>query len=533
MSSVVSSWRELEGYALDSNLRLERMHSAAPFPVFTGFQSSDGVDTPVMVRFYPEDTETGSIYDRHREAQYLHHSNLLRCLGAGSASLPDGSAAVYGVYERPQAFLADLLEERSFSASEASTLCEDVLAGLRFLHENGLVYCNLDRSTVAHAGDRWALCDFSQLRPEGTGYAAETRRLMGSIAGAPPEAFNGIVTPSWDAWSLAHLIRSVFQDPKTAKELRSATASSRVPRANIALPEPFSSITSDCLVPDPGSRCSIADIERKLESSRQDGGADAAPEHAVEPSALVNSAPADEIREPEPTRFHTPRDRYEEHEHTGILQRISWRALLAGAGVVLLLAVLVTFVRQPRQAASAPKISPAVQQQVATRPDGDVRPAPTDQTAAPATAASDQTSRSRVADPATGQTSVEQIDQDVQQWANAFHHRDMNSEMRHYAPRLDRFFLARNVSSSFVERTKTAALKEAGIIQAYDISNLETHFDSHGVATVTFDKTWDFLGRMHHTGKVRGELKLQRRGGRWLIVSERDLKVYRQSRTRS
>jgi len=109
----------------------------------------------------------------------------------------------------------------------------------------------------------------------------------------------------------------------------------------------------------------------------------------------------------------------------------------------------------------------------------------------------------------------------------------MNSEMRYYAPRLDRFFLTRNASSSFVERTKSAALKEAGIIQAYDISNLETHFDSHGIATVTFDKTWDFLGRMHHTGKVRGELKLQRRGSRWLIVSERDLKVYRQSRTRA
>jgi len=533
MSAVVSSWRELEGYALDSSLRLERMHSAAPFPVFTGLQSGDGVDTPVMIRFYPDDTETGSIYDRHREAQYLHHLNLLRCFGAGTASLPDGSGAVYGVYERPQAFLADLLEERSFSASEASTLCEDILAGLRFLHENGLVYCNLDRATVAHAGDRWALCDFSQLRPEGTGYAGETRRLMGSIAGAPPEAFNGVVTPAWDAWSLAHLIRSVFQDPKTAKELRNATASSRVPRANIILPEPFGSITSDCLVPDPGSRCSISDIERKLEGARADGGADAAAERAAEPPPVENSAAVEELREPEPALFHTPRDRYEEREESGMLHRISWRALLAGAGVVLLLTVLVTLVRRPQQSASTPKVSPAVQQQVATGPDVDVRPAPIDQNVVPAPAPTDQSSRSRVAEPASGETSVEQIDQVVQQWANAFHHHDMNSEMRYYAPRLDRFFLTRNASSSFVERTKSAALKEAGIIQAYDISNLETHFDSHGIATVTFDKSWDFLGRMHHTGKVRGELKLQRRGSRWLIVSERDLKVYRQSRTRA
>ena len=91
------------------------------------------------------------------------------------------------------------------------TLCEDVIAGLRYLHQNGLVYCNLDRSTVAHIGDRWALCDYSQLRPEGNGYAGETRRLMGSIAGAPPEAFSGIVTPTWDTWSLAHLIELYFK----------------------------------------------------------------------------------------------------------------------------------------------------------------------------------------------------------------------------------------------------------------------------------------------------------------------------------
>jgi len=356
---------------------------------------------------------------------------------------------------------------------------------------------------------------------------------MGSISGAPPEAFNGVVTPSWDAWSLAHLIRSVFQDPKTAKELRTATASSRVPRTNIVLPEPFGSITSDCLVPDPGSRCSIADIERKLENARLGGAVDAAAEPAVEPAPIAYSDAAEETVEPELGRFHTPRDRYEEREEKGVLHGISWRALLAGAGVVLLFAVLVTFVRQPQKAASTPTVSPAVQQQVATGPDVDVRPAPVDQTAAPAPTTPDQNSRSRVSEPATGQTSVEQIDQVVQQWASEFHHRDMNSEMQHYAPRLDRFFQARNVSSGFVERTKIAALKEAGIIQAYDVRNLETHFDSHGVATVTFDKTWDFLGRMHHTGKVRGELKLQKRGGRWLIVSERDLKVYRQSRTRA
>jgi len=536
MPSLENLWQELEGTPLDGKIRLGQMHAAQPFPTFTGTLEQDGSEVPVMVRFWPDDAETGSVYDRHREAMFLQHPNLLQCLSAGKVSLPDGSPAVYGAYEQPQAFLSSLLEDRVLTASEAATLCEDVIAGLRYLHQNGLVYCNLDRSTIAHAGDRWALCDYSQLRPEGTGYASETRRLMGSISGAPPEAFNGVVTPAWDAWSVAHLIRGVFQDPRTARELRSSNGSGLVTRSSAAVPEPFAALASECLVPDPGARCSLEDIEQRVKAARRDGDArisEPEPSPAVPPQSVpvqnreINLAPNSGASESAPV--YQPRRRYEEEHETaqGPLAQIPWRALLAGAVTVLLIALLINYLR----GSNGP--SPQVSAQQTAAPESDTRPTPVD----PSPAAEADSTRSRTPDTsgaaATQRTSAAQVEQVVRQWAEAFRRKDLNAEMRYYAPRLRRFFQSSNVPSSFVQRTKTSALKEAGDVRLYDIGNLNTRFDAPDAATVTFDKAWDFVGSVHHTGKVRGELKLEKHGNTWQIVSERDLKVYRQSRTRT
>lgn len=525
MQTAEDLWRELEGKSLADGIRLLHLHTAHPIPVFAGVWQNPnsepaGPETPVMVRFWPDDAETGSIYDRHREASFLRHPNLLSCLHAGRTQLPDGSPAIFGVYDQPQAFLSDLMERRAFTESEAATLCEDVIAGLRYLHQNGLVYCNLDRSTVAHVGDRWAVCDYSQLRPQGSGYASETRRLMGSIAGAPPEAFNGVVTPAWDAWSLAHLIRAVLQDPKTARELRTTTGSGRVPRS-LALTPPFASITARCLVPDPGARCSLDDIAQQLQAARKQveeaPGEDPTPEqHSV----------------PEPMEsVYNRRTRYDDEER-GRLASIPWRALLAGIAAVLLVVLLVKGAKSGGKAAPTP--ADAVEQQKVAANDS--RPTPVDQMATPRVSeGAASATRSRTSDQPSGlvnQNPSSQIEHVVRSWAEAFRRKDMNAEMRFYAPQLRRFFQASNVPSSFVQRTKMTALKDAGDVRLYSIDNLNTHLDGPSAATVTFDKTWDFVGRIRHTGKVRAELKLEKRADQWQIVSERDLKVYRQSRSR-
>src|SRR3954452_24856911 len=103
MPSVENLWRELEDVVVGGNVRLSQLQFAHPVPTFTGTYRTDDAESPVMVRFWPSDSETGSVYDRHREALFLRHPNVLACLDTGMTDLPDGSAAVYAVYEQPQA----------------------------------------------------------------------------------------------------------------------------------------------------------------------------------------------------------------------------------------------------------------------------------------------------------------------------------------------------------------------------------------------------------------------------------------------
>ena len=208
--------------------------------------------------------------------------------------------------------------------------------------------------------------------------------------------------------------------------------------------------------------------------------------------------------------------------------RFSWRALIAGIATAVLIAILITVVI--RHKGEPPQNEP-VSPQTSAR---DSRPAPVDES--PSAAASERTAstRSRIADQSRGtaQSTSAQIEQMVMSWAESFRRKDMANEMQFYAPQLRRFYQTTNVPVSFVEQTKSNALRDAGTVRTYSIDNLNTHFDGTSAATVTFDKTWDFAGRIRHTGKVRGELKFEKHGDRWQIVSERDLKVYRQSRSR-
>ena len=59
MQTVEDLWRELEGTALEDQIRRHR-HSVQPNPVFSGMWTKGDQETPVMVRFWPDEPETGS-----------------------------------------------------------------------------------------------------------------------------------------------------------------------------------------------------------------------------------------------------------------------------------------------------------------------------------------------------------------------------------------------------------------------------------------------------------------------------------------
>jgi hypothetical protein len=63
----------------------------------------------------------------------------------------------------------------------------------------------------------------------------------------------------------------------------------------------------------------------------------------------------------------------------------------------------------------------------------------------------------------------------------------------------------------------------------FNVSNVRVIAESEDRVTVIYDKEWVFAnGERTTEGKVQSQLTLQRINGRWLIVGERDLKVYYQ-----
>jgi len=118
-----------------------------------------------------------------------------------------------------------------------------------------------------------------------------------------------------------------------------------------------------------------------------------------------------------------------------------------------------------------------------------------------------------------------EVSKQVYSWKSALESRDLNTYMGNYAGTLD-YYTKRGVSYSFVRADKARAFASFSSMSS-DISNMSVSTSSDGqTATAVFDKAWTFSGTKTSSGKVRSQLIFRRTNGRWLIISERDLKVY-------
>lgn len=117
----------------------------------------------------------------------------------------------------------------------------------------------------------------------------------------------------------------------------------------------------------------------------------------------------------------------------------------------------------------------------------------------------------------------------INSWANAIESGNLNGHLGYYADTLDYYYNARGFSKNQVRADKERAFETFDNIE-FNISNIRVTPEAGGDrATVVYDKEWLFENDERSTeGKVQSQLTLQKIGGRWLIVGERDLKVYYQ-----
>ncbi|HEX8197267.1 MAG TPA: nuclear transport factor 2 family protein [Pyrinomonadaceae bacterium] len=121
-----------------------------------------------------------------------------------------------------------------------------------------------------------------------------------------------------------------------------------------------------------------------------------------------------------------------------------------------------------------------------------------------------------------------EVSSTINSWARAIESGDLNRHLSYYADTLEYYYTARGFSVNQVRADKQRAFEAFDDIE-FNVSNLRVITESEDRVTIIYDKEWVFAnGERTTEGKVQSQLTLQRINGRWLIVGERDLKVYYQ-----
>ena len=190
-----------------------------------------------------------------RAAAQLSHPHLIRIYEAGRCRL-DNTSLLYVVMEYAEEDLSQILPARPLAPAEVTDLLPPVLGALSYLHGKGFVHGRIKPSNVLAIGDQLKL-SADQIIPS-TEANSERRRRDAYDA---PETAAGIVSPAGDIWSVGvTLIAALTQNVSFAEE-----RSLNDPDLPETVPQPFRGIARECLHLDPKRRCSIAEIQARLQ----------------------------------------------------------------------------------------------------------------------------------------------------------------------------------------------------------------------------------------------------------------------------
>lgn len=197
---------------------------------------------------------------RWRAAAQLSHPHLMRIYEAGRCRL-DGEQLLYLVMEYAEEDLSQILPQRPLAPAEVTDLLPPVLDALSYLHGKGFVHGRVKPSNVHAMGDQLQL-SADQIVSISQPHSAPRRRDVYDA----PETAAGIISPAGDVWSIGiTLVAALMQNVSFAGTSNESASSGNDPDPPASLPSPFRGIARECLHLDPKRRCSIADIQARLQ----------------------------------------------------------------------------------------------------------------------------------------------------------------------------------------------------------------------------------------------------------------------------
>ncbi len=296
-----------------------------------------------------------------RAAASLSHPSLVHVYDSGS----DGAAhfIVMELLDRHRT-LRDILQDRGrLPAAEATRIGRELLAGLRIVHEHGLVHCDVKAANVMLGPGPAKLIDFGIAQPPHQGLEGESS--IGTLQSMSPEQLRGDpLSPASDLFSLGVVLYQALTGRMpyagTTPEAVSAAhaAESVAPPSSIVpdLPPRLDAVVLQSLRRDPAGRFhSAVAMSRALEVVAADAaGSDdetrvvraaaATPPLEREPAAgYVPPRVPDRPPAPGPVARPTTRERTRARppgRRRGAWSAIGMLAMLAAAALVVALVVV-------------------------------------------------------------------------------------------------------------------------------------------------------------------------------------------------
>ena len=227
-------------------------------------------------RFADDPAFTARFLDEARAAASLTHPSLVHVYDSGS----DGSShyIVMELLERHRTLRDRLEADGPLPPDEVLRIGQELLSGLRVVHDRGLVHCDVKPANVMLGAGPAKLIDFGIASTPHEGTDDDTS--IGSLRFMSPEQLHGgALTPASDLFSLGAVLYDALTgnppyDGDTPEEVSAAHAAGRVPPPSTlvdGVPGRLDEAILQSLRSDPHDRFASADaMEASLVASADD-----------------------------------------------------------------------------------------------------------------------------------------------------------------------------------------------------------------------------------------------------------------------
>jgi TonB family protein len=248
------TWKSWEGRVVEGKFPLRQWLGGSDHSAVFLTELPGGNSQRAAIKFMePDAPEVDRQLSRLRATAKLSHPHLIQTFEAGRCQM-DATVVLYVVMEFAEEDLSQILPQRALAPAEVSDLLPPVVDALSYLHDRGFVHGRIKPSNVLAVGDQLKLST-DQVVSAAESSSARRRRDPYDA----PETAAGIVSPAGDVWSVGvTLVAAMTQNVALVE-------ASGTPGLPDTIPEPYRGIARECLHLDPKRRCSLAEIQARLQ----------------------------------------------------------------------------------------------------------------------------------------------------------------------------------------------------------------------------------------------------------------------------